>query len=193
MNLFRPARRVVVSCAGLLLLGAMTGCGSTVANRNPVGEAFPTVEGTSLKGETRTLPAHYAGKPVLIIVGYVQKAQFDADRWILGVLQAGLPVKVVEVPTIDGLFPRLLSGMIDDGMRAGIPSEDWEDVVTVYGDAARIVEFTGNDTPQNVRVLLLDAQGKVVWFHDRGYSPRLPLEIGRLLAAPAGSAGSAAQ
>lgn len=185
MSPVRTSRRAIVPFAAVLLLGALTGCGSTVANRNPVGETFPTVEGTSLKGETRTLPAYYAGKPVLFIVGYVQKAQFDADRWILGVLQAGLPVKVVEVPTIDGLFPRLLSGTIDDGMRAGIPSEDWEDVVTVYGDASRIVEFTGNDTPRNVRVLLLDAQGKVVWFHDRGYSPRLPLEIGRLLAAPA--------
>jgi hypothetical protein len=185
MNLARPARRAAWSIAGVLLCGALPGCGSFVANRNPLGETFPTVEGTSLKGETRTLPAHYAGKPVLFIVGYVQKAQFDADRWILGVLQAGLPVKVVEVPTIDGLFPRLLASTIDDGMREGIPSEDWEDVVTVYDDASRIVEFTGNDMSRNVRVMLLDAQGKVVWFHDRGYSPRLPLEIARLLAAQA--------
>jgi hypothetical protein len=166
--------------AGLLLV-VLTGCGSTYPNRNPVGETFPTVVGKSLKGEERSLPAAYAGRPVLLLVGYVQKAQFDADRWILGVLQAGLPVKVVEVPTIDGLFPRLFAGAIDDGMREGIPAEDWADVVTVYDDAERIVAFTGNEVPRNIRVLLLDADGKVMWFHDRGYSPRLPLELARLL------------
>ncbi len=166
-----------------LLLCVLVGCGSVTPNRVPMAESFPTVAGTSLKGEAVSLPSAYAGKPVLILVGYAQRAQFDADRWILGILQAGVPVKVVEVPTLAGLFPRLFAGTIDDGMRSGIPSEDWADVVTVYDDADAIVDFTGNDKPQNIRVLLLDAQGKVVWFHDRGYSPRLPLELSRLVAA----------
>ena len=165
----------------LLLLLSLSGCGSVTPNRNPTSETFPTVTGTSLKGETVALPSAYAGKPVLLLLGYAQRAQFDADRWILGILQAGLNFKVVEVPTLAGLFPRLFAGTIDDGMRDGIPSEDWADVVTVYDDADAIVDFTGNDKPQNIRVLLLDAAGKVVWFHDRGYSPRLPLELARLL------------
>ena len=43
-------------------------------------------------------------------------------------------------------------------------------MVTVYDEAAPIVEFTGNENGSNGRVLLLDKQGKVVWFADRGYS-----------------------
>jgi hypothetical protein len=55
-------------------------------------------------------------------------------------------------------------------MRSGIPREDWGSVVTVYGDGGAIARFTGNETGLTGRVLLLDAKGKVAFFHDRGYS-----------------------
>jgi hypothetical protein len=79
-------------------------------------------------------------------------------------------VRTFEVPTLPGLVPRLLAGTIDGGMRRGIPAEDWASVVTVYGDGARIAEFTGNEDGLTGRIVLLDRAGKVVWFHDRGFS-----------------------
>jgi hypothetical protein len=93
---------------------------------------------------------------------------------------AKVTVAVREVPTIKGLVPGVFAGMIDGGMRRGIPEEDWGAVITVYGDAGEIVGLTGNENPNNARVLLLDEKGRVIWFHDRGYSPRLALEIARL-------------
>ena len=63
-------------------------------------------------------------------------------------------------------------------MRSGIPSEDWPSVATVYGPGAiRIVELTGNERPRNIRVLLLDAGGRIRWFHDRGFSASKLLEL----------------
>ncbi|MDK2970820.1 MAG: hypothetical protein PWP23_575 [Candidatus Sumerlaeota bacterium] len=67
--------------------------------------------------------------------------------------------------------------MIDEGMRSGIPREDWRSVVTVYKDAGRIVRATGNENPRNARVLLLDKTGRIVWFHDSGYSAGKMLEL----------------
>lgn len=172
---FRP-----VHCALLALFAtAAVGCASTTPNRDPVGELFPSVRGESLAGEPYRLPDDLAGDKALLLVGYVQKAQFDADRWLLGLLQAEVPVKVLEVPTIPGLFPRMLAGTIDSGMRKGIPSEDWQSVVTVYRDADKVVRFTGNTNGRNIRVLLLDEDGRVIWFHDRGYSPGKLLEMAR--------------
>lgn len=85
---------------------------------------------------------------------------------------------MIEVPTIPGLFPRLISGTIDSGMRSGIPSEDWTSVVTLYGSTARtVVDLTGNEQPRNIRVLLLDEHGDVRWFHDRGFSASKLLEL----------------
>jgi hypothetical protein len=165
------ALAVLVLVAGVAAI-TMNGCASTVPNADPTGTLLPTVKGKALDGTPRTLPADLAGKPAVLLVGYVQGTQFDIDRWVIGLLQTKTPARIYEIPTIDGLVPTVISGWIDSGMRGGIPKEDWPSVVTVYGsEAARIVAATGNDKPRNARVLLLDAHGRVVWFHDRGFSP----------------------
>ena len=111
-------------------------------------------------------------------MGYRQKAQFDADRLLLGILQAGLSVPVLEVPTLKGLFPRAIGQYIDDGMRSGIPPEDWQIVVTLYGkNADAVAKFTGTENGRNMRVLLLNEMGEILWFHDSGFSARALLEM----------------
>ena len=146
------------------------GCSSTYAARNPTAEVFPSVTGTSLAGVTTRLPEALAGKSTLLLVGYKQNAQFDLDRWLIGLYQTETEVPVFEVPTIPGLLPGLFAGRIDDGMRSGIPEEDWASVITVYDDAELIARFTGTENGNNGRVLLLDPEGRVVFFHDRGFS-----------------------
>jgi len=184
----RISRRSWLALA--LLLAAivfvpLSGCRSTIPNRNPVGERFPEVRGNSLKDEEVALPR--TGQPTILLVGYLQEAQFDADRWCFGLLQAATPVALFEVPTLPGLIPSLASGFIDAGMQSGIPSEDWSSVVTVYGGpAATIAEFTGNTQGRNMRVLLLDDQGVVRWFHDRGFSAGKLLELDRAARELAG-------
>lgn len=174
-----------VSLAGCLAALSLAACQSVVPNRDPVGELFPSVVGESLEQQEVRLPEALAGKPAVVLVGYDQDAQFDADRWLYGLLQADLPVQILELPTLPGIFPSLFSGTIDSGMRSGIPSEDWALVVTLYdADAERLTQFTGNASPRNIRVLLLDATGRVLWFHDRGFSAGKLIELQR--AVPQG-------
>ena len=103
-------------------------------------------------------------------IGYKMKTQFDIDRWLLGLHDSGIDVPVYEVPTLPGMGPRLFSNSINDGMRQGIPEEDWGVVIAVYRDADRLARFLGNENALPARAVLLDAQGRVAWFHDRGYS-----------------------
>ena len=157
--------------AGLsMALALLSSCKSTFERRDPTGEVFPSVRGTALAGKEHKLPEDLAGSPAVLLLGFVMDSQFDIDRWLLGLAQAKADVLVYEVPTIPGLVPGMFAGYIDDGMRSGIPEGDWASVITVYGDGGEIVRFTGNENPRNARVLLLDAKGKVVYFHDRGYS-----------------------
>lgn len=175
-------RRLLGGMATCLVVLQLVACQSSIPNRDPVGEVFPAVVGESLDQKEMRLPEALAGKPAVVLLGYAQDAQFDADRWLYGLLQAELPVSILEVPTLPGIFPSLFSGKIDSGMRSGIPSEDWAVVVTVYNDdAERLVEFTGNTSPRNIRVLLLDAQGRVLWFHDRGFSAGKLIELQKAL------------
>lgn len=164
----------------IALLG-LAACASTLPNRDPRGERFPSLRARTLASNETRLPDDLRGAPAILLVGYVMDAQFDIDRWLLGLLQVENPVRRLELPTIDGMLPGLFAGAIDAGMRGGIPSEDWAAVATVYGsDAARVVRFTGEERPRNARVLLLDAEGRVRWFHDRGFAPAALLDLDRL-------------
>ena len=148
---------------------SVTGCSTTYERRDPTGETFPTVTGTALDGTEVTFPDAGGDQPLLLLVGYDQDAQFDIDRWMLALTQAEVRVRFYEVPTIPGLFPRMFSGTIDDGMRRGIPEPDWGGVVTLYGDAPQVAAFTGNRDGLTARVVLL-VGGEVAFFHDRGFS-----------------------
>ncbi len=154
----------------LPLLTVLTACSSTWPRRNPTGEVFPTVTGTSLADQSVTLPDIGRGAPMLLMIGYEQNSQFDLDRWIQALDVAGAKVRAFELPTLPGMLPRMFSGFIDGGMRRGIPEEDWLSVVTLYADASKVAAFTGNEDGLPGRVVLLDKDGKVVFFHDRGFS-----------------------
>ena len=187
MNL-RPLmtiRRAVLAAgiATIPVVAAVGGCATTLANRNPIGEAFPSVRGTSLEKERIEIPSTFAGGPAVLLVGYKQSAQFDIDRWLMGLIQAEVNAQIVEIPTIPGLVPSLASRWIDDGMRSGIPREDWGSVITLYGRAAKpVAALTGTANGQRARIIVLDAMGKVVWFDDNGYSARKAIEVSNLVA-----------
>ena len=102
--------------------------------------------------------------------GYVQGAQFDIDRWLIGLSMAKVKTPVFEVPAVKGFFVGLFKERLDQSMRNGIPSEIWKAVVTVYGDSEKLINFTGSQKPRNSRVFVLDKNGKVIYFHDRGFS-----------------------
>ena len=96
------------------------------------GGPFPSVVGEGLDKRTVRIPEDFSGKATVLLIGYTQRAQFDIDRWILGLLQLESPARIVELPTIAGMAPTILQDVISNGMRSGIPEEDWGSVVTVF-------------------------------------------------------------
>lgn len=178
-------RRLIIVAAAIVAVPAIliaNGCSSTIPNRNPVGETFPSVVGTSLEKTRTELPQALAGEPAVVLVGYKQGTQFDIDRWLIGLIQADVDAQLLEVPTIPGLSATIASSWIDDGMRSGIPEEDWGSVVTLYGSAARpVAELTGTANGRLTRVLVLDADGTIVWFDDEGFSASKAVEVADLV------------
>ncbi|MHC5007487.1 MAG: hypothetical protein ACYTGF_09045 [Planctomycetota bacterium] len=184
----RTVLAALVGAAAVILI--TEGCMSprSITNRNPIGERFPTVSGQSLKKDPVILPDDMAGGPAVLLIGYAQKTQFDIDRWLMGLLQADVEARIVELPTISGLMPTIASKWIDDGMRAGIPREDWAAVVTVYGRAAKpVAALTGTEFPQRARVIVLDENGTIVWFDDAGFAPRKAIEVAELVDRTGGT------
>ncbi len=178
MRALAALRRAPLAVALLTYCAGLVACTSTLPNRDPTGEALPQLEGKALDDQPMRLPDDLRGAPAILLVGFEQDAQFDADRWLFGLLQSKTPVRVLEVPTIGSRIATVFAGSIDSGMRGGIPNEDWGSVVTVYGAGARTLrELTGSERGSNMRVLLLDADGVIRWFHDRGFSAGKLLQL----------------
>ena len=59
----------------------------------------------SPQDESVTLPTAYEGAPALYMVGYV-RAQFDLDRWTIGLTQVGFPVASSRCPRSPTRWPR---------------------------------------------------------------------------------------
>ncbi len=164
-----PSRNLFIAII-LLLVVLISGCATDYPNRKPVGEMFPSVSGKSLEKKPISFPDSIAGKNVVLLLGYVQNAQFDIDRWLIGLDMTQTQVDVFELPTIQGMFPRFFKTQIDQGMRNGIPKQLWKGVVTIYEDGEKVQKFTGNSNSNNARVILLDKNGTVAFFYDEGFS-----------------------
>jgi len=75
---------------------------------------------------------------------------------------------VYEVPMINKGW-KVLSWMIDSGMRGGIPVEKHDNVITFYGDYSGYQETLGMENTNLAYVFLLDPEGIVRW-KGQGYS-----------------------
>ena len=152
----------------LLLL--TTACSTTYPNKNITNKTFPSVQGESLAKQKMSIPEDFSGEKTLLLIGYKQNSQFDIDRWLIALDMTETKVNVYELPTIQGMFPRMFSTFIDNGMRKGIPKSLWKGVITIYEDGDSVQAFTGNTNPNNARVVLLDEQGKIIYFYDEGFA-----------------------
>ncbi|MCW8876576.1 MAG: hypothetical protein OQK04_02075 [Kangiellaceae bacterium] len=156
----------------ILILSAFVvfGCSTKYPNKNPEGSKFPSISGETLEYIATRLPDIFADKEVVLLLGYVQNSQFDIDRWLIGLDMTQTDVGVYELPTIQGMFPKFFKTQINNGMRKGIPKELWKGVITIYDGGELVQQFTGNVNPNNARVILLDKNGIVRHFYDRGFS-----------------------
>ncbi len=171
--------RFIVTCFFIFLTA---GCTTQYANQTLTGQQFPSVSGESLEQNLVNIPEDFNGKTTLLLIGYKQNSQFDIDRWLIGLDMTNTEVDVYEIPTIQGLFPRMFSTMIDNGMRAGIPKSLWKGVITVYKDGEKVQKYTGNKNPNNARVVLLNEQGIVMYMYDNGFSVEALNQVRSLLS-----------
>jgi len=153
-----------------LLVVLLAGCSSNYVNQSHIGQKFPSINGENLEKNQVSIPEDFQGKFTLLLLGYKQNSQFDIDRWLIGLDMTETNIDVYELPTIQGMFPRVFSTMIDNGMRKGIPKDLWKGVITVYKDGEKVQAFTGNESPNNARVVLLDRNGIIIYMYDDGFS-----------------------
>jgi hypothetical protein len=137
-----------------------------------IGERFPQIRGHSLDQRDVMLPDDAKGMVTLIILAFERQAQTMVDSWV-GPFERHLcgsgQYTYFEVPMIAGVWGRMFSRFIDDGMRAGVPRDRHRNVVTYYGNFDMYSSLLSLEDHGSCYVFLLDKSGFIRW-RGKGYS-----------------------
>jgi hypothetical protein len=143
---------------------------------------FPSVTGANLQRKRLALPQDLKGELNLLLIAFQQWQQTQVDTWIpfarqLEETHSG--VRYYELPTIRRLNA-LARTFINEGMRAGIPDPvARERTITLYLDKNAFREAIQLPGEDDIYVLLLNRQGRVLWRAEGAFTP----EKGESLAA----------
>lgn len=160
----------------LLFFASFTENASASTPGNLIGKPFPALKGNALSKKEVTLPDDAKGFVTVIIVAFERDTQNQIDTWadtLLKRYDSDNTIKYFEVPMISGFYS-FMSGIIDGGMRGGVPKPLHDNVVTFYGDRGPYFEAFGVDDKSKCYLFVLDRDGTVK-YKERGYSdyPRL--------------------
>ncbi|MFC2015386.1 hypothetical protein ACFLUM_00440 [Chloroflexota bacterium] len=143
---------------------------------------FPSVTGLNLQRHKLSLPQDLEGELNLVLIAFQQWQQTQVDTWIPFARQleeSHSGVRYYELPTIQRLNV-LARTFINEGMRAGIPDPvSRERTITLYVDKATFREALQLPGEDDIHVLLLGRQGRVLWRAEGVFTP----EKGDSLAA----------
>ncbi len=135
---------------------------------------FPTVSGSNLQRARLTLPQDLQGELNLVLIAFQQWQQAQVDTWVpfARQLEEAYPaVRYYELPTIQRLNT-LARTFINEGMRAGIPDlVARERTITLYLDKKAFREALQLPGEDDIHVLLLDRQGRVLWRAEGAFTP----------------------
>jgi hypothetical protein len=134
-----------------------------------IGKRFPDIEAKTLAGNRTQLPDAAKGRVALIGIGFVRESQYMIESWIEAYEEACKGGTVYEVPMIEGLFWRVFSFVLDEGMRAGTPKAMQDNVITYYGDASDFKQELGIEDDSIGYIFLIDKDG-IVRFKGSGYA-----------------------
>ena len=146
-----------------------------IGKEKGAGFQFPVVTASNLLRHKLTLPADFEGELNILLVAFYQWHQQAVDTWIPLVKeleQAHDGVRYYEFPVIQRTNV-LAQTFINEGMRAGIPNRmARERTITLYLDKAAFREALGLSHEEDIYVLLVDRQGRVLWRAEGAFTPQ---------------------
>lgn len=153
------------AAAGLLATFGLV-VGRSVFQPAEGSDRFPTVSGNNLDRELLEFPRDFAGDLNLIFVPFLRYQQRIVDTWVpfARELEAGHPGLVYyEMPALDdmGAMGRTY---LNETMRAGILDPlSRQRTVTLYLDLTQFMRSLGMPSREDVHVLLVDRDGRILW------------------------------
>jgi hypothetical protein len=127
--------------------------------------AFPELDAHDLDGRVLVLPKDLPDGPNVLVLGFQRWHQEQMEAWTaaVGALSAqGDPIRVWDVAAMSRQY-RPARVRIDGGTAAGSPHAGHSSTLTVYTDIRALLTALSLPGADDAAVLLLDAEGSVVW------------------------------
>ena len=142
---------------------------------------FPAVTGSNLQRKKLALPQDFQGELNLVLIAFQQWQQTRVDTWLPFARQleeAHPGVRYYELPTIQRLNV-LARTFINEGMRAGIPDPvARERTITLYLDKNVFREALQLHGEDDIYVMLVNRQGRVLWRGEGAFTPEKGESLG---------------
>lgn len=147
---------------------------------------FPQVSGRSLDGVRFDLPAEFRGRLNLVVVAFQRAQQRDVDDWMpyLRALASRRPdIALYELPTLGSGY-RWMRGIIDGGMRRGIPDAAVRAAtITLYIDKRPFRRALELADENQICVLVVDRQGRIYWRAEGRFNAESAADLTRRLGS----------
>ena len=141
---------------------------------------FPIVKGRNLSRRKFRIPTDLDGEVNLLIVAFYQHHQLAVNTWLgrLEELEARQPgFRFYELPSISTKYLPM-KGIIDGGMRAGIPDIAARDrTITLYLPKHRFQADLGITNDDEIYLYLVRTDGTVLWETTGPYNERAFTEL----------------
>jgi predicted transcriptional regulator len=129
-------------------------------------EAFPHVNAQTFGERAVVLPDAFQGKPTILVITFARSAQEQARGWTDKIKQRSMPAATYQVLELEDV-PRLMRGFVRGSIRRGIPKESQDSFVLLFEAQDALKKAVGFSAEADAYVVLLDANGKIVW-RERG-------------------------
>lgn len=129
------------------------------------GDTLPILKGQFLDGKDAELPLAAKGKVALLALGFSHDSQAAVEAWTKRFRKdfGDTPqVTFYEIPMIGGMGA-MAKPFITGGMRKGTPKEDYEHVITVFGNPTFWKERLRFKNEKEAYLILLGQEGTIRW------------------------------
>ncbi len=134
---------------------------------DPPPTQIPIVHGTTLAGDSITLPDALHGKIGILVLGFSQHSRDQVTPWgkrLAADYRTAPDVLYFEMPMLAAV-PRLLRSMVVHSLKSSVPERAQPRFLPVTEDEAhwRTLAHYSNTSADDAYVLLVDQTGRVLW------------------------------
>jgi len=149
--------------------------GNPMQRKDVEGMIFPNLAAETLSGNQFQTPDPDGEASHVILIAFKRGVQAEIDEWLSalsGTVANRSDIEMYEVPMLAGGW-RLMSGIIDGGMRSGIPQDKHSSVATFYGDIKRYKDILDMEQEDHCYLYIIDPQGTIRFAATGPPSPEL--------------------